>query len=609
MPFIIQYLIKLSVSLSLVYLFYRFVLRPLTFYNWNRWFLLCYSAISFVIPFVDITPWLSRAELQNARVINYIPLIDPSRLSDKPWFSLENGWNWILLFFAVGVIVMFGRLALQLFSYLRLRRKSTLIADAPVKLYQVDLDIVPFSFGNSIFINQQQHEESELQEIISHEFIHVKQKHTADMIWAEVLCILNWYNPFAWLIKKVICQNLEFIADQQVLNNGLDKKQYQYLLLKVAGGASFRIANQFNFSFLKKRIAMMNKMKSARLHLLKFGFVLPLVAVLLLSFRERIESLIINDDNKIIEPIMIIGDTVPASKGEGVRVKLRSESDKGSDSLFLGNDAYSISTEKMKGDTDRITFKSKNGKYPLVLVDDKIVPKSTLDNMDPSQIVRMEVYKDASAKEYGDAGKDGVLKIYTKKGDGQIQKLGKNSTSFNAVGKMDKDSNMVMIFSADSVEISKENKHLELKEPGKEAVRKENLKGEVTKIEITGTKDKSATVVHDTLRIDASNRPKGEGLNIRIRGVGALQNEPLYVIDGVRIPKGGPAIAGLNPDEIESISILKDAQSKVLYGAEAEGGVIIITTKKDSKGQKGEKGDKGEKGNKEPIMLKLKPTN
>ncbi len=52
------------------------------------------------------------------------------------------------------------------------------------------------------------------------------------MIWAEVLCILNWYNPFAWLIKKVIRQNLEFIADQKVLQNGLDKKQYQYLLLK-----------------------------------------------------------------------------------------------------------------------------------------------------------------------------------------------------------------------------------------------------------------------------------------------------------------------------------------------------------------------------------------
>ncbi|RYG00219.1 MAG: M56 family peptidase, partial [Chitinophagaceae bacterium] len=428
MPFIIQYLIKLSVSLSLVYLFYRFVLRPLTFYNWNRWFLLCYSAISFVIPFVDITPWLSRAELQDAKVINYIPLIDPSRLSDKPWFSLENGWNWILLFFAVGVVVMFGRLALQLFSYLRLRRKSTLIADAPVRLYQVDLDIVPFSFGNSIFINQQQHEESELQEIISHEFIHVKQKHTADMIWAEVLCILNWYNPFAWLIKKVICQNLEFIADQQVLNNVLDKKQYQYLLLKVAGGASFRIANQFNFSFLKKRIAMMNKMKSARLHLLKFGFVLPLVAILLLSFRERIEDLILVDSpvvagDPVIEGVLIM-DTVPAAKKDTLKGKVTGLS------LKMSPDTVTVMSEGKNtretailvgGDSTRLILRGGIGKDPIIYINDKLVSADEVENLNPDRIDRMEVYKGASAQAmHGDKAKNGVIKIYTKSNDGNL---------------------------------------------------------------------------------------------------------------------------------------------------------------------------------------------
>jgi hypothetical protein len=130
-------------------------------------------------------------------------------------------------------------------------------------------------------------DEAELKEIIRHEFVHVKQRHTHDIIWSELLCILNWYNPFVWLIRKAIRQNLEFIADNKVLEQGFDKKKYQYLLLKVTGNNHFSIANQFNLSSLKKRIAMMNKMKSARAQLIKFLFIVPLVAVMLLAFRNE----------------------------------------------------------------------------------------------------------------------------------------------------------------------------------------------------------------------------------------------------------------------------------------------------------------------------------
>jgi Zn-dependent protease with chaperone function len=75
-------------------------------------------------------------------------------------------------------------------------------------IYQVNENIIPFSFGNSIFINRQLHSEDELREIIRHEFVHVKQKHTADILWAELLCMLNWYNPFAWALKNAMRQNL-----------------------------------------------------------------------------------------------------------------------------------------------------------------------------------------------------------------------------------------------------------------------------------------------------------------------------------------------------------------------------------------------------------------
>ncbi len=127
----------------------------------------------------------------------------------------------------------------------------------------------------------------ELQEIVRHEFVHVKQKHSIDILWSELLCIVSWYNPFSWLLKRSIRQNLEFIADSKVLEGGMNKKEYQYLLLKVIGNNHFSIAPKFNFSSLKKRIAMMNKMKTARMHIVKFLFILPLVAVLLIAFRKK----------------------------------------------------------------------------------------------------------------------------------------------------------------------------------------------------------------------------------------------------------------------------------------------------------------------------------
>jgi len=115
----------------------------------------------------------------------------------------------------------------------------------------------------------------------------VKQGHSIDILWSELLCIINWYNPFSWLLKGAIRQNLEFIADGKVLEGGVSKKEYQYLLLKVIGNNHFSIASKFNFSSLKKRIAMMNKMKTARVHIVKFLFILPLVAVLLVAFRKK----------------------------------------------------------------------------------------------------------------------------------------------------------------------------------------------------------------------------------------------------------------------------------------------------------------------------------
>ena len=294
MSLLIQYLVKLSISLAIVWLFYQFILRRLTFYNSNRWYLLGYTLLSFFIPFIDISSVIGSNSASKSELIQLVPSVhqytialeEASHCPIPIWSTSYDKWDWTAFALLAGAGILLLRFIIRYISFLRIRSRSTLISSEGIKIYQVDDSIIPFSFGNAVFINSSLHTEDELREIVRHEFVHVRQNHTIDILWAELLCIINWYNPFAWLLKRSIRQNLEFIADNKVVENGIDKKQYQYLLLKVIGNNQYSIATQFNFSSLKKRIAMMNKTKSAKLQLGRFLFLFPVLAIILLSFRK-----------------------------------------------------------------------------------------------------------------------------------------------------------------------------------------------------------------------------------------------------------------------------------------------------------------------------------
>lgn len=310
MPFLFEYILKLSLSLGVVFLFYHFVLRRLTFYNWNRWYLLGYTILCFFLPFIDISIALERSAIKDNAVITWVPVLGQNFIAEPAGTFTLGAWDYAGLVLLSGILIMLIRLCIQLWSISRMRRNAVLLSDNGMRIYQVEAAIIPFSFGDSVFINKDQHSIHELEEIIRHEFVHVKQKHSVDIIWGELLCLINWYNPFAWLLKKGIRQNLEFIADRHVVEQGMDRKQYQYLLLKVIGNNHFSIANQFNFSSLKKRIAMMNKLRSTKVHLVKFMFVLPLVSVLLLAFRNEWKKQ--EPRNEQVTAAIVVGnDTIP----------------------------------------------------------------------------------------------------------------------------------------------------------------------------------------------------------------------------------------------------------------------------------------------------------
>ena len=315
MPSIIFYILKLSVALAAVYIFYLLVLRRLTFYNWNRWYLLGYTILTFLIPFINITPILESNEWSDIRIINWIPAItENDSLQNIQNNAVTNisVWNIMILLFFSGMLILLARLVIQFISFYRMKKRAKPFAESGLTIYQVNENIIPFSFGSSIFINQQLHSEEELREIIRHEFVHVKQNHSIDIIWGELLCLINWYNPFAWLLKKAIRQNLEFIADNKVVQNGIDKKEYQYLLLKVIGNSQYSIATQFNFSSLNKRIAMMNKTKSARLPSGQVFIPGPRTC----DHSSCIQKFIYDDSTnaKTNMPVAVLTDTIPDVK-------------------------------------------------------------------------------------------------------------------------------------------------------------------------------------------------------------------------------------------------------------------------------------------------------
>jgi len=282
------YCLKLSISLAVVSLFYQLVLRRLTFYKWNRYFLVGYSFLCFLISFIDISPLMERSSWTPPPVTTWIPVVHRVQIvkDTQNASSLITLGNVACVVVFLGIGIMLVRLLLQLWSLRRLRNMAMVIAGEGPRVYEVKDFISPFSFGTSIYVNKSLHTETELREIIFHEFVHVRERHSIDIMWSEIICALNWYNPFAWLLKFSIRQNLEFIADSEVLQAGLSKKEYQYLLLKVMGNNQFSIVQNFNFSSLKKRIAMMNRSKTATLSLVRFLFILPLFMVLLLAFRS-----------------------------------------------------------------------------------------------------------------------------------------------------------------------------------------------------------------------------------------------------------------------------------------------------------------------------------
>ena len=130
----------------------------------------------------------------------------------------------------IGILLLSARFMIQLSSIFRLVLKSKNINVDQISIRSLSEPANPFSFWQWIFIYLPGLKEDEKQEILTHEQTHVRQWHSIDVIISEIVNIICWMNPFAWLLKTEIRLNLEYLADHKVMESGTNKKAYQYHL-------------------------------------------------------------------------------------------------------------------------------------------------------------------------------------------------------------------------------------------------------------------------------------------------------------------------------------------------------------------------------------------
>ena len=283
----VVYILKSSACLAIFLLFYKLLLEQESIHRFKRYFLLGAITISFVIPtvvftdivYTELPPSLNSYSADYSLEEFHIP-IEP---------SIDYTYRIISFLYFIGVLFF----SFKFFKNL-IHLKKTIQQNPKYKINSIinvllSSLIVPHTFFNYIFLNKQKYEANEIPiAVLIHEETHARQKHSIDILVMEILQIAFWFNPLIYLFKKSIKLNHEFLADNAVLNQGLEKSDYQNILLAFSSNATEpQLANAITYSSIKKRFTVMKKRTSKKSILLRSFLVLPLAVLLLFGFSER----------------------------------------------------------------------------------------------------------------------------------------------------------------------------------------------------------------------------------------------------------------------------------------------------------------------------------
>lgn len=671
MGLFLVYIIKSAFCLVLFYLFYRLLLSRETFHRFNRFALLSILLLSCLIPLCEITLG------QPAVMENPLLTMEDLLLMAEPVTVVETAgeeathFPWheeILLLYVIGIIFFFIRNIWSLVCMLRLMMKGYFYKEDGVTIIVHRRKIAPFSWMKFIVISEDDLKENGT-EILTHEKAHVKNLHSWDLLVAEICILFQWFNPAAWLLKQELQTIHEYEADESVIQQGIDAKKYQLLLIKKAVGARlYSIANSFNHSSLKKRISMMLKEKSSVWAKLKFLYVLPLAAVTVAAFArpevsnelEEISAVKVSDLTEMVktgevknEQRAVVEEATPAVAPEtgtenriaavkeqtttvvaGTEKTLAEIEVKGvildaetgktmpgasivikSTSIGTLSDkegVFSISVEEgsvlcvsyvgrrsqelivsknMKGKELAIALERKNVNVGEVVVvgygEPKVEDKAKA--MEISKVKAQEgtvaACKDPKTSDNGEifevvedmpsfpGGIEECMRFLSRniKYPVEAQKAGaQGRVIVNFIVNKDGTISDVKAMRSVSKELDAEAvrvvQSMPKWKPGKQRGQAVDVRFTMPVTFRLRGKDK-AQESKQTIVLPASKRDKGIVI--------PAEGTPLFMVNGVRVDN----INDLNPDEIQSITVLKDKSATELYGEEAKNGVVVVTLK------------------------------
>ncbi|MEZ7875259.1 MAG: M56 family metallopeptidase [Bacteroidales bacterium] len=458
---IFVYILKSSLCLALFYLFFTAALSRETLYRFNRIVIVVMLLLALLLPLVNIS--VDKETPYSGIALNIGSLLEManSETGGEAQSNSNSFLVWVLVIYIIGVVITFTRTIASLilmFTMLRDKESQRSSLDGGVTLIIHNKSKAPFSWMKYIVISRVDLDESG-DEIITHEQAHIYNHHSIDLLVTEIVKIIHWFNPAAYLLKREIQNIHEYQADEAVIKNGIDAQKYQLLLIKKAvGDRLYSMANSFNQSKLKNRITMISKKKSQKRAALKALFLLPLSMFAVAAFATEEVSDVLAPVSELKVTDFIQKDTVK-TKSKTIVVKKVNEnvivfvdgvekdakainqidsSDIKEVRIFKGEKAVEQYGDKAK-DTDGVIiittkYSEKRGEEdvkfvekvvvkmsdteakPLYVVDGITLEPGDLEKINPKSIDSLSVLKgEAATKLYGEKGKSGVVVITLKK--------------------------------------------------------------------------------------------------------------------------------------------------------------------------------------------------
>ena len=313
---------KVAVLIIVFYMFYRLMLSRETFHRVNRVVLLLTAVASFVLPLCVIT-------LHKTVRMEAVPMVSVGDLQMEVAADAGPEWWQMLLplIFIIGVVATLGHTLTSILKVWLLIRRSEqhLQPDGTIVCVTGNAEVSPFSWMHYIVMNRSDYEEHNAA-ILAHERGHIRLRHSWDLLLVDLLTALQWFNPAMWMLRQDLRAIHEYEADGEVLSQGINARQYQYLLISKASGiGGYSIANGISHSTLKNRITMMLHKKSECRSLLKLLALIPIVG-LALALNARTVTDYVYDEPQKQQPVKK-GKKAGTIKVNGQEIKVVEQDD------------------------------------------------------------------------------------------------------------------------------------------------------------------------------------------------------------------------------------------------------------------------------------------